>query len=857
MLRSIRLAALALATLAAPAASAAPPQDPAALVDVLEVAWAKADVEGYLAAWRFSSTEDRDAEKAFAQDELGAESVQLHIEALPATARQASRVRVPARFFAVNEPRGRVSQAMLVFERNAEGWAVIERNPVADIDGLTHLSLDPKGYKANGLTLRLPDIEVRMEEGTIFTAPAAVGPTVLVFSGRGVVEFQPRPATEQEQLRQYSGKTRLVQPIRTFFLRLHPSKFFEWLGLDRAVEDLQASARFASAQTYFDRHVGQLYVLDAPLPRSPWWLVPPVGDGALVFDGPKGPLTYALDANSPEGLSLLDRPNRKQVCLYALDGKRARYSDDDRRSTDVVNHDITVTFEPGLRTLRAEDTLRLAIREPTTSVRLRLHEGFAIESVTHPDMGPLLFFRVRGQDTVMVSLGSLGMGGAPEIELRVRYRGMVPASFVEDEVLSQIEYSSDDVPLEDIRVITNRTAWYPSVGTDDYATARIRMDVPAELNAVTGGRLVSSRVEGERRIVEYQLDQKGKYISIAVGRLVEGGTATAGSTTIHSFAVPRQRPDLNRRVDEARAILTYFETLFGPVPYPEMNLVVIERSTPGGHSPPGMIVLAERPALLRRQLRDDPASFWDIPGFFLAHELAHQWWGHGIAPENYHERWLSEAFAQYAAALWVRQSRGEPTFRSVLARMNKWALRMTDEGPISLGYRLGHVRGDPQVFRAVVYDKGALVLHLLRLIVGDDGFFTALKRIQADHRFTPIGTHDLQAALEATVTTSLSQYFDAWIDDTTLPTLTLRYATEPSGKTRVDLDPTDLPGPVPVAMDLVTGESRDTRRVSLPPTGGSWSFEGAPGVKEVVVRADELPLVRVRRDKRTPASYSR
>ncbi len=856
MLRFTYLAAGVSWFLAAAPAPAAPATDPAALIVSLEEAWLRGDVEAYLAAWRFTSEEQRKTERDFARTELSADHVQLQIQQRQPTGPAVNRIEAPARYFTIREPRGRMSQAVLTFERGDGGWAVVKREEVSDIDGLIHLSLDPAGYDARGLTLRLPDLEVRMEEGTLFTAPASVGPTVLVFCGKGAVDFHPGPATEQDQLRQYMGKERLVRRIDRFFLRLHPAMFSEWLGSPQPAKDPQAAKRFAAAQDYFEDKASELYALEASLPRSPWWLVPPPGDAAFVFDGPKGPLTYALDAGGPEGLSLFDRANRRQICLYAADGGKARYSDNDRRAADILHHDISLVLDEGNRTLRGEDTLRIALRQPATSIRLRLHQNFAIESVSHAEVGPLLFFRVRGQDTVMVSLGARGTNES-EITLGVRYRGALPTAFVEDEALAQFESTIETLPIDEVRVLTNRTAWYPSTGTDDYATARLRIDIPAEQNAVTGGRLVSSRTQGRRRLIEYVQERRGKYIAVAIGRLLEGTPVSNGSVTLNSFAVPRLRSELPRRVEEARNIITYFESLFGPAPYPQLNLALIERETPGGHSPPGMIVLAERPAFHGRALRDDPASFWDQPGFFLAHELAHQWWGHGITGENYHERWLSEGFAQYAAALWVRRSRGEGAFADVLSRMNRWALRMTDEGPISLGYRLGHVRGDPQVFRAIAYNKAALVLHLLRSITGDEAFFGGLKRLQVERRFSAVGTEDVRSALETTSHLSLQEYFDAWIDGTELPSLTLRYANrevEGSRRTEVQLSPANLPGPVPVALDLVSETSRETHRVSLSPGGGSWSFDGPAAIESVEVRSDELPLVRVRREKLKPES---
>jgi len=37
------------------------------------------------------------------------------------------------------------------------------------------------------------------------------------------------------------------------------------------------------------------------------------------------------------------------------------------------------------------------------------------------------------------------------------------------------------------------------------------------------------------------------------------------------------------------------------------------------------------------------------------HEVAHQWWGHAVGPESYHDEWISEALASYSALLWLEQ----------------------------------------------------------------------------------------------------------------------------------------------------------------------------------------------------------
>ena len=79
--------------------------------------------------------------------------------------------------------------------------------------------------------------------------------------------------------------------------------------------------------------------------------------------------------------------------------------------------------------------------------------------------------------------------------------------------------------------------------------------------------------------------------------------------------------------------------------------------------------------------RNDPAAFDRFPDFFLAHELAHQWWGQAVGWRNYHEQWLSEGFAQYFAALYAQHQRGDGVFAGVLRQMRRWAMSESDQGP--------------------------------------------------------------------------------------------------------------------------------------------------------------------------------
>src|SRR5262249_9636331 len=156
----------------------------------------------------------------------------------------------------------------------------------------------------------------------------------------------------------------------------------------------------------------------------------------------------------------------------------------------------------------------------------------------------------------------------------------------------------------------------------------------------------------------------------------------------------------------------------GDTPYPSFTLALVESERPGGHSPAYFAQLFQPVPSAPFNIRNDPEVFTSFPEFYVAHELAHQWWGQAVGWGNYHEQWLSEGFAQYFAALYAQRRRGDDGFASVLRQLRKWAIDMSPQGPIYLGYRLGHIKSEPKVFSALVYNKSAAVLHMLRRLVG-------------------------------------------------------------------------------------------------------------------------------------------
>jgi hypothetical protein len=303
-----------------------------------------------------------------------------------------------------------------------------------------------------------------------------------------------------------------------------------------------------------------------------------------------------------------------------------------------------------------------------------------------------------------------------------------------------------------------------------------------------------------------------------------GGAAKVGDQTERvSYSVqanPRQHEQGRELASRASDIYQYYASLVGDCPYPSLAIGIVERPLPAGHSPPYMIALSLPTAGTHYDWSRDPANLPDFPDFFIAHEMAHQWWGQAVGWKNYHEQWLSEGFAQYFAALYAAHNSGADVFDGIIRHFHRSAIDRSADGPVYLGYRVGHIKADGRAFRAIVYNKGAAVLHMLRLLIGDDAFFRGIRRFYTTWQFRKAGTDDLRVAFEAEAGLSLSRFFERWVYDSALPVVRFSYRTEqgPGGSdlaVRFQQSGEVFDFPVVVSIDYANGASE---KVMVPVT---------------------------------------
>ena len=680
-------------------------------------------------------------------------------------------------------------------------WSFASLSGVASLEGLHRVELDPgHQFEATDLRIAAEDFELRLRRGRVFLASVQSGVTAVVLLGHGEMRFEPTPETERRQLELFDGATVLHKDFRAAFVRLNPLEFRTRVSED-ALREVPVNERdLEEAQAVFRTESVKSFAVDlGELSRDAWSLLPSYGDFlAEVRTRGLGTLTYVRAADEFEDVTLFDRARRRNISVYTSQSRLASrgpfYHEDERRAYDVVDYNVDATFAPDRLWFDARAALRVRMRSgSTSSVTLRLNSAFSVRSASSDRHGRLLFLRVRNQDSVVLNLPAPVPEGS-ELTFTLVYSGRLEPQGLDREAMQVSQRVLDLGPadLEPTHVYSNRSYWYPQAPATDYGSATIRLNLPPSHWAVCSGTpaegspVLFKSDEGIRRLFVFVTARPVRYLGCAVSRFTAFDsrtlrTADPGTTQATNGDAPglqltvtstaRLRSRAKDLLDQMEDVARFYSGLMHEAPYPGFTLAVTESVQPGGHSPPYFAAYNQPLPGMPVTWARDPAAFESYPEFFLAHEVAHQWWGHAIGGQNYHEQWLSEGFAQYFAALYAEQKRGPDVFADIIQHMSGWAVRMSPQGPVYLGYRLGHLKNDTRVLRALVYNKGAMVLHMLRRLTGDEIFFRGLRRFYQEHRFTKTSTDDLRRAFEAESGLDLRRFFEGWIYGGQLPAL--------------------------------------------------------------------------------------
>jgi hypothetical protein len=424
-----------------------------------------------------------------------------------------------------------------------------------------------------------------------------------------------------------------------------------------------------------------------------------------------------------------------------------------RPRIDVERYRIDAEINPRTQALSARVQVRFVPLEDTSSAVFELNNGLNVARVFGEKNEEIPATRYQQDFTVRLNFPSQLPKGKP-----------VTATFVYDGRLNGVENS----PVEGISfasIGTDRAfllypaRWFPINGyTSDRYKAEMNITVPKGMDVVASG-LHTSKPAAEGKVVHnFQYDHDSFPGSIAVVSTPPARVSSEGSTTTVYFRADHKE-QINAYGDATGKMIQYFSALFDLPPSANLTLVETEENAPNGYAAPGIVFLSPRGIGNKLNAK------------LLSLEVAHQWWGVLISPATRRHLWLENGFANYARLLYLEHAGNPAAFQ---AEIQDTAIEALTNEEISEMQADTLPDYSPELV-ALTSSKGAMVLHMLRYVVGDEAFFKSVKEFSQKYAWRGVTTADFEKTVSGVTQKSLQYFFIEWIESSGASEFKLEY----------------------------------------------------------------------------------
>lgn len=635
---------------------------------------------------------------------------------------------------------------------------------------------------------------LELTEGHLVLLSPVGGRTVAVaFQGQGLFRFAPPTRMEQGRLREFKDVTELAEPFTDLIL----------IFCDSTLQELRSRVTFGEGPIPDDveRRVDRMMTYlgekdDRTL--DPDMLRPLLNRETnalfyayMVRDG-DDPWMFMVNPYETESVRLMVRARHsgytrlaEVVSQFPAGGDTVPRSPASERVKEarVAQYDIESWLTHGMTgDLSFSAAARLEITSDTAVgpwIAFALMPKIIVDSARWHDTGePAVIFKGKDDYYLWVRLRQTIAPGTTET-LRLYYHGDLIDRY------------------GDWFFIKSSVAWYPQqLGWRDVANFNLTFHYPASMTLAAVGDQTSLTREDRMVTSTWATSHPIRNASFNLGIFEthvveedgspkvsvlwsEEGHEEIGRVMLSVGEVVQERNMKERVGLDVAAAMQFFGEVFGP---PSVNhFYATEIPYLHGEAFPGLIHLSYATFVLTSRDGGDEV--------FRAHEVAHQWWGIGVDYASYHDQWLSEGISDFAG-LWFMQTRRKDNDK-YFEMLERWRTdilaRRGDSLPIWLGRRMDTGDRRDRNYNVIVYQKGAWVIHMLRILLLDlptmneDRFGSVMREFYQSYKGQRASTADFQHVLERRLGQPMGWFFNQWVYGHEIPTYRVAWKSETDG----------------------------------------------------------------------------
>ena len=466
---------------------------------------------------------------------------------------------------------------------------------------------------------------------------------------------------------------------------------------------------------------------------------------------------------------------------------------------DITYHKLEFSVDPAVANISGKVTTTFTALENMNSVTFDLDDNMTVTSVTQN--GNSLSFSQNTNDELIINLeNTLSQGNVTSVS--ITYSGNPKSSG-----FGSFEFNNHNgTPiLWTLSEPYGALGWWPCKQdlNDKINEIDVYITTPKEYVSVSNGLEQSAIINADNKTTHFkhQYPIPAYLIAIAVTNYETYSHTVSNNGNpfpIVNYVYPESLTSAQNSTEITVDIMNNFINLFGNYPFENEKYGHAQFGWGGG-------------------MEHTTVSFMgNFSRDLIAHELAHQWFGDKVTCGSWKDIWLNEGFATYLTGLNVEHLDGETAFKdwrtskiNSITSSTDGAVYLSDADTTSVG----------RIFNGrLSYNKGSMVLHMLRRKLGDTNFFQGLKNYLSDPNlaYSYAKTPDLIKHLETTSNLELDEFFNDWIYNQGYPTYSLQWFQSDSNTVNLNLSQSQshnsvsfFEANVPIRINGVNGEILD------------------------------------------------